>query len=135
MAESLLKERRLRADLQLDDLAKASDTGALPGMASCAELCGNKSPVVAVEGSKTRTVKVGQSLVFVAKVADDGIPRRPLKKRHGFVRSEPRQHGLHLSWFHYRGSVPGISTQRRSRRGKTCASAPTRRGHRCGPTT
>jgi hypothetical protein len=65
----------LRADLQLDALAKASDTGALPGMASSPELRANQPPMVAVEGSKTRTVKVGQRLVLVAKVTDDGMPR------------------------------------------------------------
>jgi hypothetical protein len=65
----------LRADLQLDALAKASDTGALPGMASSPELRANKPPVVEIEGSKTRTVKIGQPLVLVAKVADDGMPK------------------------------------------------------------
>jgi hypothetical protein len=65
----------LRADLQLDALAKASDTGALPGMASSPELRGNKPPVIEIEGSKTRTVKVGQPLTLVAKVTDDGIPK------------------------------------------------------------
>ena len=65
----------LRADLELDALQKASDTGALPGMGSSPELRSNKPPVIEIEGSKSRTVKVGQSLVLVAKVTDDGIPR------------------------------------------------------------
>jgi hypothetical protein len=65
----------LRADLQLDALAKASDTGALPGMASSPELRANKPPVIELEGSKARSVKVGQPLVLVAKVADDGMPK------------------------------------------------------------
>lgn len=65
----------LRMDLKLDALAKASDTGALPGMASSPELRGNKPPVIEIEGSKTRTVKAGQPLVLVARVTDDGIPK------------------------------------------------------------
>jgi len=65
----------LRPDLELDALQKASDTGALPGMGSSPELRGNKPPVLQVEGSKSRTVKVGQPLVLVAKVTDDGIPK------------------------------------------------------------
>ena len=44
-------------------------------MGSSPELRGNKPPVLEVEGSKTRTVKVGQPLVLVAKVTDDGIPK------------------------------------------------------------
>jgi hypothetical protein len=65
----------LRADLELDALAKASDTGALPGMASSPQLRSNKPPVVRVEGDKTRTVTVGHPLVLVAHVTDDGIPK------------------------------------------------------------
>jgi hypothetical protein len=65
----------LRPDLELDALQKASDTGALPGMGSSPELRGNKPPVLAIEGTRSRTVKVGQPLVLVAKVTDDGIPK------------------------------------------------------------
>jgi len=65
----------LRADLQLDALAKASDTGALPGMASSPELRANKPPVFQIEGGTTRTVKVGQPLRLVATVSDDGMPK------------------------------------------------------------
>lgn len=65
----------LRMDLKLDDLAKASDTGALPGMASSPELRANRPPVLAIEGGTTRTVKVGQRLELVARVTDDGIPK------------------------------------------------------------
>ncbi len=65
----------LRPDLELDALAKASDTGALPGMASSPELRANKAPIIEVEGSKNRTVKIGQPLVLSAKVTDDGMPK------------------------------------------------------------
>jgi hypothetical protein len=65
----------LRPDLELDALQKASDTGALPGMGSSPELRSNRPPVLEIEGNKNRTVKVGQPLVLVAKVTDDGIPK------------------------------------------------------------
>ena len=64
----------LRPDLILDDVAKGNDTGA-SGMSSSPETRANKRPVVEIEGAKTRTVKVGQPLVLVAKVTDDGVPR------------------------------------------------------------
>ena len=64
----------LRADLILDAVAKGNDTGS-SGMSSSPETRANKPPVIALEGSKTRTVKVGQPLVLVATVTDDGVPR------------------------------------------------------------
>jgi hypothetical protein len=87
----------LRVDLKMDALAKASDTGALPGMASSPELRGNKPPVIALEGSKNRTVKVGQPLTLVAKVTDDGIPKAfteeeaRLRARRAIARAADRQ--------------------------------------------
>ncbi|HUR35142.1 MAG TPA: hypothetical protein VM032_15165 [Vicinamibacterales bacterium] len=65
----------LRPDLQLDALAKASDTGALPGMASSPELRANKPPAIAIEGARSRSVRVGQRLALVATVVDDGMPK------------------------------------------------------------
>lgn len=65
----------LRVDLKMDALAKASDTGALPGMASSPELRSNNPPVIAIEGGRTRTIKVHQPLTLVATVSDDGIPK------------------------------------------------------------
>jgi hypothetical protein len=64
----------LRADLVLDAVAKGNDTGS-SGMSSSPETRANKPPVLEIEGSKTRTVKVGQPLVLVAKVTDDGVPK------------------------------------------------------------
>src|SRR4029078_4311394 len=65
----------LRPDLELDALQKASDTGALPGMGSSPELRWTERRVLEIEGTKSRTVKVGQPLVLVAKVTDDGVPK------------------------------------------------------------
>ena len=64
----------LRPDLILDAVAKGNDTGS-SGMSSSPETRANKSPVIALEGAKTRTVKVGQPLVLIATVTDDGIPK------------------------------------------------------------
>src|SRR5262249_4146314 len=36
---------------------------------------GNKPPVLTVEGSKQRTVKVGESIELAAVATDDGLPR------------------------------------------------------------
>jgi hypothetical protein len=64
----------LRADLILDAIAKGNDTGS-SGMSSSPETRANKPPVIEIEGSKTRTVKVGEPLVLIAKVTDDGVPK------------------------------------------------------------
>lgn len=64
----------LRPDLILDAVAKANDTGS-SGMSSSPETRANLPPVIVIEGSKARTAKVGQPLVLVAKVTDDGVPK------------------------------------------------------------
>ena len=64
----------LRPDLILDAVAKGNDTGS-SGMSSSPETRANKPPVIAIEGSKNRTVRVGEQLVLVAKVTDDGVPK------------------------------------------------------------
>ncbi len=66
----------LREDYKVDDVVKASETGALGAGASSPEIRANKPPVVKVEGSKTLTAKVGQPVSLVAVVTDDGIPKR-----------------------------------------------------------
>ncbi len=66
----------LREDYKVDDVVKASETGALGAGSSSPEIRANKPPVVAIEGSKTLTAKVGQTVDLVAKMTDDGVPRR-----------------------------------------------------------
>jgi hypothetical protein len=66
----------LRDDYKVDDVVKASETGALGAGSSSPEIRSNKPPVVKVEGSKTLTAKVGQPLTLSAVVTDDGIPKR-----------------------------------------------------------
>ena len=66
----------LRTDYAVDDVVKASETGALGAGTSSPEVRANKPPVVKVDGPKTRTIKTGDRLTLVAYVLDDGIPKR-----------------------------------------------------------
>ena len=68
----------LRTDYQIDDVVKASETGALGAGTSSPEVRANKPPVVKLEGPETRSVKAGQPLTLVTLVTDDGIPKRRL---------------------------------------------------------
>jgi hypothetical protein len=65
----------LRTDYKVDDVVKASETGALGAGTSSPEVRANKPPVVKIEGEMRRTAKVGQPLQLVMHVADDGIPK------------------------------------------------------------
>ena len=66
----------LRLDYLVDDIVKASETGALGAGTSSPAVRANTPPVVKVDGPKTRTIKVGEHLTLVAYVLDDGIPKR-----------------------------------------------------------
>lgn len=66
----------LRLDYKVDDVVKASETGALGAGTSSPEVRANKPPVVKVEGPKTLTAKVGEPITLTALVTDDGIPKR-----------------------------------------------------------
>jgi hypothetical protein len=77
----------MRPDLIMDAIAKGNDTGS-SGMSSSPETRANLPPVLAVEGAKTRTVTVGQPLVLVAKVTDDGVPKATTEAQ---ARSRARQ--------------------------------------------
>ena len=66
----------LRTDYAVDDVVKASETGALGAGTSSPEVRANKPPVVRVDGPHTRTIKTGERLTLVAYVLDDGIPKR-----------------------------------------------------------
>lgn len=65
----------LRLDYKVDDVVKASETGALGAGTSSPTIRSNKAPIVEVEGPPTRTVKVGQPLKLVTTLTDDGIPK------------------------------------------------------------
>jgi hypothetical protein len=107
-----------------------SETGALGPGVSSPELRADKAPVVKIDGDRNPSVKVGQPLVLVAYVTDDGIPRvrsqipaipqttagrgaspspPPGRGRNPFLNPPARITvgkvlGLHLSWFVYRGA-------------------------------
>jgi hypothetical protein len=125
----------LRLDYKVDDVVKASETGALGAGSSSPEVRANKPPVVTIDGPKMLTAKVGEPLTVSAIVKDDGIPKRRGAGLAGSAvanrgtRSQdairqgadaPRVNramlppsrstvgknvGLHLSWIEYRGPV------------------------------
>ena len=67
----------LRPDYILDNVVKASETGALGAGTSNPEVRSNQRPTVKVEGATTLSAKVGQPLTLTAVVKDDGIPKPP----------------------------------------------------------
>lgn len=67
----------LRPDYILDNVVKASETGALGAGTSNPEVRSNQSPAVKVEGATALSAKVGQPLTLTAIVKDDGIPKPP----------------------------------------------------------
>jgi hypothetical protein len=125
----------LRPDYILDDVVKASETGALGAGTSSPEVRGNKPPVLHIVEANTRNVKVWQPVQLVSEVKDDGIPKRRGAGAGAAVRaagaggatgdsagalfsraaSAPpvritvgKNVGLHVTWFLYRG--PGKVT-------------------------
>ncbi len=65
----------LRLDYKVDDIVKASETGALGAGTSSPEVRANKPPAVKVQGNQF-TARVNQPLTMVAVVTDDGVPKR-----------------------------------------------------------
>jgi hypothetical protein len=119
----------LRPDYILDDVVKASETGALGAGTSSPEVRANKPPVLRIVETDTKNVKAGQPVTLLSEVKDDGIPMRRGAGAGAAVRatgpagSEPpppaaprnpamsppvritvgKIVGLHVSWFLYRG--------------------------------
>ncbi len=73
----------LLVDYKMDDVVKASETGALGAGSSSPEIRSNKPPTVVVQGAKSLTAKVGQPVKVVAVITDDGIPKRRAEGRAG----------------------------------------------------
>lgn len=121
----------LRLDYKVDDVVRASETGALGAGTSSPEVRANRAPIVKIEGDGRRSVTVGQPLSLVTHVADDGVPRPRGRsgQRTGGAPADPgnpvpqvpgpgrslayvppsritvgKALGLHLSWFVYRGA-------------------------------
>jgi hypothetical protein len=66
----------LRLDYRLDDVVRASETGALGAGSSSPEIRANTPPKLEVQGRKSLTAKVGEPVMLSAVVTDDGIPKR-----------------------------------------------------------
>jgi hypothetical protein len=66
----------LRTDSKVDDVVKASETGALGAGTSSPEVRANKPPEVKIDGARSRSAEVGQPLTLTAWVTDDGVPKR-----------------------------------------------------------
>lgn len=66
----------LRLDYKIDDVVRASETGALGAGSSSPEVRANKPPMLEVQGRKSLTARVGEPVKLVAVVTDDGIPKR-----------------------------------------------------------
>jgi hypothetical protein len=120
----------LRPDYIVDDVVKASETGALGAGTSSPEVRSNKPPILRIQELTIRSVRVGDPLTLVAEVNDDGIPKprdpgrvaaaqaRAAAQTASVAAAPPRNPamspptritvgknlGLHLSWFVYRGS-------------------------------
>jgi len=65
----------LRPDYIVDDVVKASETGALGAGTSSPEVRGNKPPAIKIDEVRSRNVRVGQAVTLVSEVKDDGIPK------------------------------------------------------------
>lgn len=125
----------LRPDYILDDVVKASETGALGAGTSSPEVRSNKPPVLRIVEANTRNVKVSQPVQLVSEVKDDGVPKRRGAGAGAAVRAAGaggatgdstgallaraatappvritvgKNVGLHVTWFLYRG--PGKVT-------------------------
>jgi plastocyanin len=118
----------LRPDYIVDDVVKASETGALGAGTSSPEVRGNKPPAVHIQEVTKRSVKAGETITFVSEVKDDGIPKRRVPSRQALQQIQERAAadpalaqqlrnpamnpptritvgknlGLHVSWFVYR---------------------------------
>jgi hypothetical protein len=123
----------LRPDYVVDDVVKASETGALGAGTSSPEVRGNKAPSVHIQEVTARNVKVGVPITLVSEVKDDGIPKRRTPSLATLAAAQQRlaadpalaaqvrnpamsppsritvgkNLGLHVSWFIYRGPVGG----------------------------
>lgn len=112
----------LRPDYVVDNVVIASETGALGAGTSSPEMRANQPPVVSVEGDPVRTARVGEPVVLVAHVSDDGIPRRAAAAATAAATPDAfeaqalqramrppvritvgKALGLHFAWFVYRG--------------------------------
>ena len=65
----------LRADYIVDDVVKASETGALGAGTSSPEVRGNTPPSVHIREVKARSVRAWEPMTLTSELRDDGIPK------------------------------------------------------------
>jgi hypothetical protein len=65
----------LRLDYLVDDVVRASETGALGAGTSSPEVRANTPPIVHIQEMKARNVKAGEPITLVSEVKDDGVPK------------------------------------------------------------
>ena len=109
----------LRTDYRVDNMIRASETGAIGAGFTNPAIRANKGPTLGVESETHRTVRVGEPLTLTALAEDDGVPRSARVRRRSSSESRrranrwrpPRQStpnqvtGLRVSWFVYRGGA------------------------------
>lgn len=116
----------LATDYLIDNMVIASETGSLGAGTSSPESRANIPPVVtvqgdAVNGSIVRNARIGEELLIMTHVEDDGLPKprrttteRTAEDAHERMMRPPRRttvgktNGLFLTWNKYRG--PGEVT-------------------------
>ena len=92
----------LKPDYVIDSSLMMKDLGGLG-----AEASENKAPVVSIEGSRHRTVTVGEPLTLTAVASDDGIPApRPASNR---MPVNYNALGLRVAWLVLRGAGDAVS--------------------------
>jgi hypothetical protein len=101
----------LRPDYVLDDTVIMSNIGAGGALSTSPDMVGNKAPVLTVEGSKSRTARVGEPVALAAVATDDGKPNtRNMPALLGGSYMLPQSaNGLRLSFFVYRGAGKAVA--------------------------
>lgn len=97
----------LKPDYILSDAVVASNFGAAGTGGTRPDLAGNRAPVLAIAGDRTRHAKVGQPLVLTATATDDGKPKvqaNPLLIEGASRFLTESATGLRLVWVQYRGA-------------------------------
>ena len=99
----------LKPDYVLDDTSIMSNIGTGGGLSTTPDMVGNKAPILKVEGSRSRSAKVGEPVALAAVVTDDGKPNRKDMPAllGGSYMLPATANGLRLSFFVYRG--PGAA--------------------------
>ena len=106
----------LKDDYLVDNMVIASETGSLGAGTSSPESRSNIPPVVTIRGDDIRRGRVGEPIVLITHVADDGLPKRRRESTNTDKQLRARMlrppsritvgkvNGLFLSWNVYRGA-------------------------------